>query len=153
MKKKALIRKQLDATLQQFNPLRSTSSPSRGWIRAIRDALGMTAKQLAGRLGVAQQAVARIEKAEITGSVTIKTMQRVAERLDCRFVYGFVPTTSLDETVQARARQIATERLSEAKQTMALENQSLSVTENNRVLSEMIDDLVDITSSDLWDEL
>ena len=93
MKKKNLIREQLDASLQRFSHLRNAPPPPKGWIRAIRNALGMTAKQLANRLGVAQQAVARIENGELEGSVTIKTMRRIAERLDCVFVYGFVPLT------------------------------------------------------------
>ena len=66
----------------------------------------MTAKQLANRLGVAQQAVARIEKEELAGSVTIKTMRRIAENLDCVFVYGFVPRISLEETVSRQAKKV-----------------------------------------------
>ena len=109
MNKKKLIREQLDASLQRLRPILNVTAPPKGWIRAIRDALGMTAKQLANRLGVAQQAVARVEKEELAGSVTIKTMRRIAERLDCVFVYGFVPRTSLEETV---ARQAKKSRLS-----------------------------------------
>lgn len=150
MKKKKLIREQVDASLSQFRPLYNANLPRKGWIRAIRDALGMTAKQLAGRLGVAQQAVARIEKDEIAGSVTVKTMRKTAEALNCQFVYGFLPKTSLKETVQARAKQVAEKRLAEANQTMALENQSLNAKENKQVLSKMIDELVDTMPSDLW---
>jgi len=78
-------------------------------------------------------------------------MRRVAECLDCQFVYGFVPKTSLNETVRARARHVANKRLSEANQTMALEAQSLSTKENKQVLSEMIDELVETVPSNLWD--
>ena len=67
MNKKKLIREQLDASLQRLSPLLDATAPPKGWIRAIRDALGMTAKQLANRLGIAQQAVARIEKEEPAG--------------------------------------------------------------------------------------
>jgi len=153
MKKKKLIREQVDASLSQFSSLYNTNIPRKGWIRAIRDALGMTARQLAERLGIAQQAVARIEKDEIDGSVTIKTMRRIAEQLDCQFVYGFVPKTSLKETIQTRAKQVAAKRLTEANQTMALEDQSLYAKENIQVLSEMIDDLVYTSPSNLWDKL
>jgi predicted DNA-binding mobile mystery protein A len=79
-------------------------------------------------------------------------MRRTAEALDCLFVYGFVPKTSLEETVRARAKQVAEKRLTEASHTMALEAQSLSTDENQRVLSEMMDDLVDNVPSTLWDE-
>jgi len=117
----------------------------------VRDALGMTARQLARRMGVAQQAVARIEKDELAGSVTIKTMQRVAERLDCSFVYAFVPHSTLDAALRKQAHTVATKRLAQANHTMALEAQSLSTDENKRVLSEMIDELVDTVPSALWD--
>ena len=152
MNRRRLIREQLDVNLRRLSPLRDISYPTKGWIRAIRDALGMTAKQLAHRLGVAQQAMARIEKAESTGSVTIKTMRRVAERLDCLFVYGLVPNASLEATVRKQAQQHAARRLAKASQTMALEDQALSTKENRKILAAMIDELVDTTSSDLWNE-
>ena len=152
MNRKKLIRKQLDASLQRFSPLLDVTAPPKGWIRAIRDALGMTAKQLANRLGVAQQAVARIEKEELAGSVTIKTMRRIAECLDCVFVYGFLPRTSLEETVTRQAKQVALMRLARASQTMSLENQALSRRENEQALSDLVDELIRTLPSDLWNK-
>jgi len=150
MNKKKLIREQLDASLKRFNPLLNVSAPPKGWIRAIRDALGMTAKQLANRLDVAQQAVARIEKEEPAGSVTIKTMRRIAECLDCVFVYGFVPRTSLEETIARQAKKVAIQRLTQASQTMNLENQALSNVENEQALSNLVDELIRTLPSTLW---
>lgn len=152
MKKNKLVREQLETTLKRFNPLAEVQPPHKGWIRAVRDALGMTAKQLATRVGVTQQAVARIEKDELAGSVTIKTMQGLAAGLDCRFVYGFVPHSTLDASLRTQAQTVAAKRLAQADQTMALEAQALSKEENKRVLSEMIDELVDTMPSTLWDE-
>ncbi len=152
MNKIKLIREQLDASLQRLSPLLDVTAPPKGWIRAIRDALGMTAKQLADRLDVAQQAVARIEKEELAGSVTIKTMRRIAERLDCVFVYGVVPRTSLEETVSRQAKKVATRRLAQASQTMSLENQALSRRENEQALSDLADELIRTLPSDLWNK-
>jgi predicted DNA-binding mobile mystery protein A len=152
MNKKKLIREQLDASLQRLCPLLDITTPPKGWIRAIRDALGMTAKQLANRLGVAQQAVARIEKEELAGSVTIKTMRRIAESLDCVFVYGFVPRISLEETVSRQAKKIAAQRLSRVSQTMSLENQALSRRENEQALSDLVDELIRTLPSSLWNK-
>ncbi len=151
MNKKKLIREQLEASLQRFEPLHAVSIPGKGWIRAIRDGLGMTARQLAGRLGIAQQSVARIERDERTGSVTIKTMQRIAEGLDCTFVYGFVPNSSLEETIRDQAKLIALNRLTQASQTMLLENQMLSNLENKIMLTEIVEELVNTLPSYLWD--
>ncbi|MEI6147833.1 MAG: mobile mystery protein A [bacterium] len=152
MNKKRLVREQLEVSLQRLAPLRSVSQPPKGWIRAIRDALGMTAKQLASRLGVAQQAVARIEKDELAGAVTIKTMRRIAESLDCVFVCGFVPRSSLETTLRNRAESIAVERLRQASHTMTMEDQALTKAENQKVLSEMVDELVATSPANLWSE-
>lgn len=152
MNRKSLVREQLEASLQRLAPLRSISPPPKGWIRAIRNALGMTARQLAGRLGVAQQAVARIEKDELAGAVTIKTMRRIAEGLDCVFVCGFVPRSGLETTLRNQAQQLAAKRLGQAAQTMALEDQALTEAENRKVLAGMIDELVESPPSQLWDK-
>jgi len=149
--KRKLIRNQLDVSLQKFDSLRKTTPPQKGWIRAIRDALGMTARQLADRLEVSQQAVAQLEKNEMTGSVTVKTMRRVAEELDCQFVYGFVPKNSLEGYIHKQARQLAVKRLSQVIHTMALEDQALGNDENQQILSEMIDEMIRDVPSDLWD--
>ncbi len=152
MNKKKLVREQLEISLQRFEPLRAVNIPNKGWIRAIRDGLGMTGRQLASRLGIAQQAVARIEKDEQTGSVTIKTMQRIAEGLDCIFVYGFVPNSSLEEAIREQAKIIAIKRLTQASQTMLLENQMLSNSENKKILTDIVDELVNTLPSYLWDK-
>ncbi len=152
MNKKKLIREQLDASLQRFSPLLDITAPSKGWIRAIRDALGMTARQLSNRLSASQQSVARIEKEEIAGSVTIKTMRRIADSLDCVFVYGFVPRTSLEDTIGHQATQVATRQFSKASQTMSLENQVLNREENQRVVSDLVNELIRTLPSNLWDK-
>jgi predicted DNA-binding mobile mystery protein A len=152
VKKKKLIREQLDVSLQRFGPLLDMTAPPKGWIRAVRNALGMTARQLANRLGVAQQALARIEKGEPAGAVTIKTMRRVAESLDCVFVYGLVPRTSLEETVARQAEKVAMHRLAQASHTMGLENQALSREEDQRVLSDLVAELIHSLPSNFWDK-
>jgi predicted DNA-binding mobile mystery protein A len=152
MNKKSLVREQLEASLRRFEPLLTVSSPQKGWIRAIRDALGMSARQLAGRLGVTQQAMARIENGEREGAVTVKTLRRVAERLDCVFVCGFVPRTSLEASIRRQAQQVAAKRLGQATQTMALEDQALGNAENQRILSALVNELTDKPPPNLWDE-
>jgi predicted DNA-binding mobile mystery protein A len=149
---KKLIREQLQSSLSRFQGLSDSGIPPKGWIRAIRTALGMSGRQFAERMGITKQGASDIEGRELTGSVTIKTMRRTAEALDCSFVYGFVPKTSLEETVRARATHVAAKRLAEAHQTMALEVQSLTDEENQNVLSEMVEDLVNNPPSNLWDD-
>ena len=151
--KKRLIREQLQSSLSAFQPLRDKGVPQKGWIRAIRTALGMSGRHLAARMGVTKQRASDIERQELDGSVTIKTMRRNAEALDCVFVYGFAPKTSLEDTVRNRAKQVAAKRLGQVNQTMALEAQSLGTKENQLILSEMVDELMDASPSNLWDDL
>jgi len=147
-----LVRVQLQMTLAKFQPLLNSSIPPKGWIRAIRNALGMSGRQLAVRLGVTKQRASFMEKQEIDGTTTFKAMRKTAEALDCVFVYGLLPRKNLEETIRNRAEQVATKRISRASHTMGLENQSLSKKENNEILANMIKDIMEELPSSLWDE-
>ena len=98
-----LILDQLDATLQRFSSLKTINPPRKGWVRAIRDALGISTRQLGAILGVNKSRISRIEMDEVGGSVTLKTMRRIGDALDCVFVYGFVPRKTLKDTLRNRA--------------------------------------------------
>jgi len=151
-KQKKLAREQLDSTLKLFQPLKSLVPPGKGWIRAIRDALGMTGEQLAKRLKVNKQRVARIEQDERFGRVTLKTLRRVAEAMDCIVVYGFVPRDSLEQTVKNQAKRVAQKRTSRSNQMMRLEQQELGEKEKEKVLENLIGDITNTMPKSLWDE-
>ena len=76
----------LDKRFASLRPLAKNARPPKGWLRAIRDALGMTTAQLARRLGVSQPRIIELEQSEISGGVTLNTLQRAAEALGCRLV-------------------------------------------------------------------
>jgi predicted DNA-binding mobile mystery protein A len=152
MKETKLARKQLDKAIHPFRVLSESRPPRKGWISAIRKALGMSARQLGVRLGVSQQRVAQIEKQEVTGGLTIRALRKVAEGLDCRFVYGFVPNGSLEEIIARQARRVALRRLAQAAHTMNLEDQGLSREENGEILAELIADLTTEPPSGFWSE-
>ena len=120
-----LARKNLDKKLA---PLRTERlvTPPRGWTKAIREALGMTTRQLAERMGVSPSRVTAIEKAEPTGAVTLKTLRETAEALDCQFVYAFVPTKPLDDILYDQAARKVRNELARLNHTMRLENQALT---------------------------
>jgi predicted DNA-binding mobile mystery protein A len=148
---KLIIRQQLDKNLASLKAA-NTQVPVKGWIRAIREALGMSGRQLAQRLKVSQPRITRLEQDELTGSVTIKTMQQVAEALDCTFVYALVPSTSLEDTLRSQARMVAQERTERVAHSMLLEEQSLSAEEQHTSLEAAIDELVREMPKDLWDK-
>ena len=147
---KLIIRQQLDKSLAGLKAA-NTQVPVKGWIRAIREALGMSGRQLAQRLKVSQPRIPRLEQDELTGSVTIKTMQQVAEALDCTFVYALAPRTSLEDTLRGQARMVAQERTERVAHSMLLEAQSLSAEEQQATLKATIDELVREMPKELWD--
>ena len=144
-------RQHLDPRLDYVRPLvGKLARPPRGWIRAIREGLGMTASQLAKRLRVTQATLSTLEVSEARGTIQIATLRRVAEAMDCTLVYAFVPTKPLETIVQDRARDVASEDLKSIRHSMRLENQGLSPEEQERQLAEYIRDELDPRR--LWDQ-
>src|SRR5229473_4252166 len=97
-------RQRLDDRLQEFAQVTHHEIPVRGWIKAIRESLGMTTAQLAKRLGVKQPSVVALEQSEAKGTIELATLRRVAEALDCTLVYAFVPNQPLETTLRDQAR-------------------------------------------------
>ena len=151
-KQKKLAREQLDKTLKSFESLKAMSAPRKGWIRAIRDTLGMTGVQLAKRLKVNQQRVARIEQDEVLGKVTLNTMQNTAEAMGCVFVYGVVPRDSLEQIVKSHAEKVDKKHMTRSNQMMRLEKQELSDSEKTKAMQAIIDEIVETMPKTLWDE-
>src|SRR5437667_12649612 len=144
----AQSRAHLDERLKDFGPVSRYTPPVKGWIRAIREALGMTAEQLARRLGVKQPTLHELEKSEAKGTIELATLRRVADALDCTLVYAFVPKKSLEETVRARARNVIRRRLAHVEHSMLLEDQKVQ----GNAEEERIDEVLRETSpSKFWE--
>ena len=148
---KKLIREQLDATLKRFSAIKTVTPPRKGWIRAIRDALGISTRQLGDRLGVSKSRITRIEQDEVGESLTLKTMRRIADALDCVFVYGFVPRKTLEDTLRNQAIQVAKKRMSRVAHTMALEDQGLPDDEQKKAFETVVDELIRTMPNSLWE--
>jgi iron-sulfur cluster repair protein YtfE (RIC family) len=52
------------------------------------------------------QGVRKLEKAEADGAITLNTLRRLADGLDCDVRYVFVPRTSLVEQVLRRTHEV-----------------------------------------------
>jgi predicted DNA-binding mobile mystery protein A len=142
----------LDSRFAALRPLLKTQRPPKGWLRAIRDALGMTTKQFGKRLGVSQPRIVELEQSEVSGGVTLNTLQRAAEALGCRFVYALVPEKPLVETVRERAELVARQRQAAVEHTMRLEDQSVKgKAASNDLHRQFIEDLLRRPAR-LWDE-
>ncbi|MFZ1775426.1 MAG: mobile mystery protein A [Rhizobiaceae bacterium] len=116
-------RQRLDHRLQPLNPVDRFAPPPKGWLRAIREALGMSGAQLGLRLGISPQSIDAMERSEATGTIKLETLRRAAEALDCTLVYALVPNQPLETRMQERARALAVRDLNRIAHTMKLEDQ------------------------------
>ena len=149
---RAMARKQLDKRLNLLQNVESLARPPRGWIKAIREALGMTTAQLAKRLNVSQPRVPGIEKAEISGSIKLESLERAARALDCRLVYALVPGKPLESLVEDRARELAKKRIWATSHSMALENQRVDEADKREHLERLVQKLLTQPGSALWED-
>jgi predicted DNA-binding mobile mystery protein A len=131
--------RQLDTTLARWRSADLSLRPPSGWIKAIREVLGMPATRLAKRLGVVASTVTRLETSEADDTISLATLRRAAEALGCELQYALVPKQSLTNTLDARATQLARARMGAIDHTMALEAQATSndtVASQTRALAE-----------------
>lgn len=148
--KSAIARRRLDQRFLSMKPESRYCPPPKGWIRAIRDALGATGAQLGQRMGVKAQSVTDIEKSEASGTIQLKTLRRAAEALDCVVVYALIPKSSLEHIIQTRSREIAHKELACIAHTMDLEAQGLSQDEREEQVEIYIRD--HLRERDLWQD-
>jgi len=144
---------QLDHRFDELRPLSEAAArPSRGWVRAIREALGMTTGQLAKRMTVAQPRIVELEKGEASGNITVQSLERAAEALGCRLVYILVPEKRLTDTLRERASAVADGQLAAVEQTMRLEAQSVTDKKVHHEAKKRLMDELLRKPARLWDE-
>ncbi len=102
---------------------RAASRPARGWLRAVREAVGLTQSGLATRIGVKRQSYAQLEEAEERGSISFASMHRAAEAMGCELVYFVVPRDSVAGSYAelARINDPGAAHLKATDQSMALQ--------------------------------
>ncbi len=138
---------------QRFDALRNAligQRPPKGWIRAVRDALGMTTAQFARRLGIAQPSVIELERSEADNRITLQTLERAAEALGCRVVYALIPEKPLEQTLREQAKRVAAKKLESVEHTMRLEDQAVG--SRSEVERKLIDELL-AKPARLWDDI
>ena len=91
MKKRDIVRKQLDYKLLMLQSAGKVIPPPSGWIYAFRYALHMSLRQLGEKLSITPQSVREIEEREKNGTVSLKVLRQVASAMNMKFVYGFLP--------------------------------------------------------------
>lgn len=149
---KKVVREQLDKKLDSLRAIALSGAPKQGWIKTIREALGLSARQLGGKTGIDQSRISRLENAEKDGSLKLSSLQKIAKGLNMRFVYAFVPEESLEQMVRVQAKKIALKRLNQLNNTMRLEKQGLSGEERKKALEDMVEQIMIDQPKDFWDE-
>src|SRR5258708_37435470 len=146
---RSLPLQQIDHALARWRTL-GRPRPKGGWLRAIRQALGMTTRQLAKKVGVTQAAVVDAERSEAKDDITLATLRRYATALDCELVYALVPNRPLQESLEARADKVARDHVLRVRHSMALEDQQTSDDTLEREVTELRGRLLEGKRSRLW---
>ena len=141
---------QTEELLRPFRRLSRAQSPRGGWVRAIREALGMSGAQLAARLNVTRQTIKDLEHSEATGKITLDSMNKLAAALGCRVVYALVPEKPLEEIQRDRAREIAESLMKPVSHSMKLEAQAIGERDELRQRDRLIQGLMHGDPKKLW---
>lgn len=121
-----LRRRQLDDQLSSLRSRQLPNRPDQGWIRTIREALGMSLRQLGERSSMTKASAAQMERREAAGTITLNSIQKLATAMEADFHYFVLPRRGLEETVRRRAEFLARRLAKEVSDSMALEDQATS---------------------------
>lgn len=152
MNKKSLQIQQLNSKMLDFADLQKAAPPPTGWLKAVRTALGMSLQQLSKRLSITKQSMQEIEQREKDGSITIKSLREAAKALDMQLLYGFVPVDgSLDELINRKAKELATQIVLRTSNSMKLEEQENSKERIAKAIEERAAVIRNEMPKALWD--
>ena len=149
--KSRLKRLQLADALRHYPMPEAAAVPRGGWLRAIREALGMTQAQLGARAAISRQSVQDFEHAEAERRITLESLDKLARAMGCRLVYSLVPEGgSIDVQRERRALALAEAMLQPADHSMKLEAQGVTGLERERQRRLLADALLNGSPRKLW---
>ncbi len=150
-KRRLLRRQQLD---RQLVPLHAvvTPAPTGGWVKAIRQSLGMSLETLAHRVGVASKStIHQIERAEVDETISVKRLRATADALGCDLAVIFLPRVPLTQMVEERVREKAVLRLSRIGHSMAMEAQAVSIRQLEEMIDQAAKEILETGEATLWE--
>ncbi|MDP4281334.1 MAG: XRE family transcriptional regulator [Bacteroidota bacterium] len=128
MKTQEVILIQADKRIQKFAKI-SEERPPQGWIYTLRNALGMSMRQLGKLAKITPQGIKDMEDREKNGNITIAALEQIGKALNMRLVYGFVPVEgSLKKKIDKKALDVAKKIVLRTSNSMMLENQKVRPT-------------------------
>lgn len=151
-RKNNLLVHQLNQRMAPFDLASKVVRPEKGWINNIRVSLNMTMAQLAKRLKMTVQGVSKIEDREANNSISLGSLKEVADALDMKLVYGFVPKNgSIEDLIDERAQQLAEKIIYRTHQNMVLENQAVDSDFLQQMVQEAATEYKRTIPKTLWD--
>jgi len=147
-----IMREQVQESLEPFSGLVNLAIPRMGWIRAIRDAIGLSSRKLAKRLDCSQANITKIEKSEREGTITLNTLEKAAQALNCKLVYCLIPEEPLEQMLENRARAIARKKIEYINHSMILEDQGLTPKQLKQQEDNLVQRLIQGNPKDLWNK-
>jgi predicted DNA-binding mobile mystery protein A len=141
---------QINSALTKLRNARPPSPPSNGWVKAIRESLGMSASALARKLGVTPASIIKLEKAEVDEKITLQSLRKLANALDCELQYALIPRKSLEETLEDRAMAVARDKLHPVSHSMGLEDQAVDKSSSEKQLQILAKEILDGPRRNLW---
>lgn len=149
-KNKRLQIRQIDDQLKKFKSVIS-DIPSRGWIHTLRTTLGMSLAQLGEKLGTSPQAVLNLEKREVDMSITLGKLKKSAEAMGFRLVYVLIPEKSIEEMIETKSRELATQVVMATSKQMTMEDQKISSQRLKEAINERTEEIKRTLPKILWD--
>jgi predicted DNA-binding mobile mystery protein A len=127
--------------------------PKSGWIKKIRTLMSMKSAQLANKLEINQSAVSQLERSEIEKNITLKSLEKVADALNCDLYYALIPRQPIQPLLLEKATQLITSKFERAATTMNLEDQSVEPPSQDRIsLLATVLTMESKNLSEVWDE-
>jgi predicted DNA-binding mobile mystery protein A len=152
MNTQRLILEQIDRKIFLLKKAEDITIPPSGWVYALRQALGMSLRQLGKRMGITPQSVKEIEEREKSGTISINVLKQVGNSLGLKLIYGFIPEgKSLEEMIEKRAIEIAREIVSRTSVSMKLEDQGNSSKRIKKAIAEKAEEIKLEMPKYLWD--
>lgn len=152
MKKQKLILEQVDAKISQLTKAEDFVMPPSGWVYSIRQALGMSMRQLGNKMGITPQSIKEIEEREKNGTVTVKVLRQFGQALELKLIYGFIPSDgSLEKIIEQRAIELAHEIVNRTSNSMNLEDQENTPDRLRRAVKEKAKEIRLQMPKYLWD--
>lgn len=141
---------QMDTSLAVLRKTPHPIRPSSGWVKAIRESLGISASALARRLKITPHGIAKLEKAEADEKITLASLRKLANALDCELQYALIPRKPLEKILEERALTRAQEILRPISHSMTLEAQTVEKAAAEKQIQLIAQELLEGPRRKLW---